>query len=180
MKEKLPPFEPRCILGLGNPGKAYAHTYHNAGILAMSALLTKEGYNEKTPKREKHFEYWRVGSRIIARSRTYMNESGIAARDVIKKFDLSPRRLAIVHDDSDLPLGTVRYAFGRGAAGHHGVLSVIEHLHTKMFWRCRIGIRTTDEKAERFVLRTIRRKDEETLYGALDAFARKVMRNENP
>ena len=177
---KPPPFTPTCILGLGNPGVAYKDTYHSVGFRVVDALAEKLGCDAKKLIREKHFEYWRADGRIIARSRTYMNNSGLAARDMLKKFDVSPARLLIVHDDSDLRLGTVRYAFGRGAAGHHGVLSVIERLHTKMVWRARIGIRVTSEKAERFVLRKMREEDKDKLYGVLDAFVRKVTEKENP
>ena len=180
MKKGIPPFKITCILGVGNPGEAYKNTYHNAGFRAIEALLKKEGLSDAPPRREKYFEWWKKDGRIIARSRTFMNESGAAAHALLKKCKAPPEQLLMVHDDSDLAVGKTQYAFGRGAAGHHGVLSVMERIGTKDFWRLRIGIRTTDEKAERFVLRKIRTQDTEALYRVLEAFTRKVTEKESP
>ena len=178
--KKQPLFEPRCILGLGNPGVSYMNTYHNVGAQAINDLIKKMGLDATLPRKEARYAYWKKNGIIIAKGTTFMNESGLAAREMLRKFKISPAHLLVVHDDSDLALGTARYAFGRGAAGHHGVLSVMNELGTKDFWRLRIGIRTTKEKAERFVLKKISRGNAAALYGVFEEFTRKVSEKERP
>ena len=68
--QKVPPFEPQCILGLGNPGNAYKNTYHNAGFFAVDALLKKLGIENDAPREEANFEYWKANRYVIARSKT--------------------------------------------------------------------------------------------------------------
>lgn len=70
-----------------------------------------------------------------------MNHSGVFAAKMLKKQNVKPENLLVVHDDSDLKIGAYKLVFGRGAAGHHGVESVQAALKTKNFWRLRIGVR---------------------------------------
>ena len=129
----------KLIIGLGNPDKKYENTYHNVGHMAADYLA-----GEKTMK-----------------SDSYMNESGVFVAKAIKKYGIKPENLLIIHDDSDIELGKYKMDFGRGAAGHHGVESIQQHLKTNGFWRLRIGIRPTQKegeirmKAEEFVLKKI-------------------------
>ncbi len=132
----------KLIIGLGNPDKKYANTYHNVGFLAVD-------YFSKI-----------LDSRFqILTSDVYMNESGRFVAKALKKHNVKPENLLVVHDDSDLAIGKYKLDFGRGAAGHHGVESVQTALKTKNFWRLRIGIRPPEEKvrqkAEKFVLKKI-------------------------
>ena len=175
-----PPFHPRLIIGIGNPGREYERTYHNAGIAAVHLFLAKKEMDGDAPRHATHFDYWKLPSLIIAHATTYMNDSGLAGEEAQKKFGVAPEHILVVHDESDLPLGTTRCVFGRGAAGHRGVISIINRLGTKNFWRFRIGIRTGNEKAEHIVLRKIQKKDSEVFYRGLDAFTKKVMENESP
>src|SRR3989344_7401948 len=117
------------IIGLGNPNPEYANTYHNVGHLFIDHLLKIENLKLK-----------------IIKSEVYMNESGRFVAQALKKHNVKPEQLLIVHDDSDLQLGTYKLQFGRGAAGHHGIENVIKVLKTKNFWRLRIGIRPPQEK----------------------------------
>jgi PTH1 family peptidyl-tRNA hydrolase len=87
------------------------------------------------------------GIYYFALSRTFMNESGKAARALLAHVRRNPDVLAVFHDDADLAQGTVAIEFGRGAAGHHGVLSIIQALGSQDFWRVRIGIRPPTETA---------------------------------
>lgn len=138
----------KLVLGLGNPGGKYAKTYHNAGRLYVERAA-------KGPfKKYRHFEFSKENGLIFARSFTYMNESGIAAREALRYFNLKPQNLLVAHDESDLPLGKYKISFGQSAAGHNGVQSVIDHLGTKDFFRLKIGIRENQRgKAEEFVLK---------------------------
>ncbi len=94
-----------------------------------------------------------------------MNESGRAVRDALRYFKSKPDSLLVLQDDSDLPLGTWKSAFGRGTAGHHGVASIVQELKTNEFKRIRIGIRKRDskEKAGSFVLKPIRPTEQKSL-----------------
>lgn len=128
------------FVGLGNPGKEYEHTYHNAGFIALDVLRESFGADDE-PRREKLFEYVLSPHAVFVKPRTYMNESGVATTRALAHFKLPTESLIVAHDDSDLPLGMIRISENRGAAGHHGVLSIIQALGTKNFSRIRIGIR---------------------------------------
>lgn len=91
-----------------------------------------------------------------------MNESGRFVVNMVRKYNIKPEKILIVHDDSDIESGKYKFSFGRGSAGHKGVESVINALKTKNFWRLRIGIRPKKvlrKKAEEFVLKKITKKD---------------------
>lgn len=151
----------RLIVGIGNPEPKYAHTYHNVGILCLTYLRKREDF---------------PSIYALAISTCNMNLSGVCIKKLLKEYDVVPEQLLILHDDSDITLGSYKLSFNRGAAGHKGVTSIIKHLGTKMFWRGRIGVRAPEERgrAERFVLRTIREKDnsplEEVFQSIEDAF----------
>ena len=147
----------KIVLGLGNPGDKYENTYHNAGYLYIDHL-TKNNL-----KPYKTFASTKEGDLILAKSLTFMNRSGLAAREILKHFNLKPEELLVVHDDSDLYIGTFKLDFDRGSAGHNGIKSVIKHLGTKKFHRLRIGVRKREGKAGDFVLKQMGKKDQELL-----------------
>lgn len=149
----------KLIIGLGNPGKEYANTYHGVGFLFIEYLNKCQMSN--------------VGCQML-KSDTYMNESGKFVTKTLKKTGIKPKELLIVHDDSDIEIGKYKISFNRGSAGHNGVESVMKSLKTKDFWRLRIGIRPPKKilsiknqelrkKAVEFVLKKISKKDLETL-----------------
>lgn len=129
MQAQFNPKKIKLIIGLGNPGRQYENTYHNAGYLFLEFL-------NKTYK-----SYWSNRSYKSYRTDTFMNESGRFINSILKKTNTKPENLLLVHDDSDIALGQYKLQFGRGAAGHKGVASVIKALKTEDFWRLRIGIR---------------------------------------
>ncbi len=149
------------VIGLGNPGAEYEHTYHNVGMAALDAIIAdlfgKDGASWETHR--KLFSYSRNGRLIFVKPLTYMNESGRAAHEAVRKFNVQPDSIFLLHDDSDLPIGSWKISRGRGAAGHHGVESVVAALGTNRFARYRIGIRPNSEqnreKAGDFVLRPV-------------------------
>jgi len=151
---------------LGNPGKVYENTYHNAGFLLIDYLLSKK---PAIP----NFEF-RISK--LLKPDVYMNESGGFVKKALKRKGAKPEEVLIVHDDSDLSLSSCKLDFDRGSAGHKGVASVINALGTKKFWRLRIGIRpkiselALREKAKRFVLKKIRAGDKKILEKVLEVF----------
>ncbi len=107
---------------------------------------------------------------ILAKPTTFMNESGKAVKLLVTRYSLPVTNLFVIHDDIDLPLGEIRIAKNRGAAGHKGVESIIKELKTKDFARIRIGIKPMSNKqrtmnninVEKFVLEKFS-KDEEKI-----------------
>jgi PTH1 family peptidyl-tRNA hydrolase len=132
------------VVGLGNPGAEFAGSLHNAGSDAVTVLAERYGTTLRTEKGVPA----RVGLATVAGKRvalavptTYMNESGLAVRALANRFGVTdPAAVVIVHDELDLPPGTVRLKAGGGLAGHNGLRSIAEHLHTNDFLRVRIGV----------------------------------------
>ena len=141
----------RLIVGLGNPGPEYENTYHNAGFRALAEAA---GTDFRRPP-GKIFSFARTKDLVFMRPETFMNESGAALREALRYFAaarVSPPHILVIHDDSDLPLGTWKLQFGRGPAGHKGVASLIAALGTSGFWRARIGIRPEEKAGLRYAV----------------------------
>jgi PTH1 family peptidyl-tRNA hydrolase len=147
------------VVGLGNPGAEYENTYHNVGALAVASIAAGNDGDIAWQSYRRLFRAAPNGNLIFIRPLTFMNESGRAVREAMRAFAVTPENVILVHDDSDLPIGTWKWSYGRGAAGHHGVESVIASIGTDRFGRVRIGIRPprehVREKAETFVLKNI-------------------------
>ena len=116
------------IVGLGNPGEKYANTRHNAGRLA-------EEYISRSRDLDAKFIFLE----------TFMNKSGSAVVKVAKSKS-AVKKLVVIHDDLDLPLGALKVSYNRGSGGHKGVESIIRALKTKEFIRIRIGIGPTSPR----------------------------------
>jgi aminoacyl-tRNA hydrolase len=141
------------IAGLGNPGPAYTRTRHNVGYRVVDELRRRA--NERwTSARAQRADVVRTrigpaglgapGAQtepvVLMRSRTYMNESGIAVRKVADFSHISPDHLTVVHDELDLDLGRMRLKAGGGDNGHNGLKSIRAHLRTGDFNRVRFGV----------------------------------------
>lgn len=138
----------KLIVGLGNPGEQYKTTRHNAGFLAVDYILNDgDGFMQARPSHEFKSEIYTWQSEkekvIFLKPLTYMNDSGQALKVVCNfyKMDLS-KDLLVIHDDSDLPLGTIRTTDSSSSAGHNGVQSIIDNLGTQDFHRLRVGVET--------------------------------------
>ena len=166
----------KIVVGLGNPGRAYECTYHNVGLLALETLSTKAFRRLLS----KHFSFSTTGAFTLVKPLTYMNLSGAAVRAALLYFNVKPESMLVVHDDSDIPLGAYKFSFGRGAAGHRGIESLIRELGTKDFWRFRVGIRKTAGKARSFVLRKIAPADKKVIYSVFRGLTEKLTRKESP
>lgn len=135
------------IVGLGNPGKEYAGTRHNAGFLLAEKLGERW---HASWSREKKFsarvaKVERGGQKIIlSQPQTFMNASGEAVAALKNFYQIADNKILIVVDDADLPLGEIRMRGSGSSGGHHGLESIEQHLATRNFARLRIGIGRRD------------------------------------
>lgn len=131
---------PIVIVGLGNPGKEYEKTRHNIGFLVVDALAEDPWEMKKDDQALENRVTMHDKIIFLMKPQAFMNESGMTVASFLQYYKCSPSQLMVVHDDVDLPLGTIRLQKGRGSAGHKGVESVIEAVGTKEFLRLRCGI----------------------------------------
>ncbi len=129
------------VAGLGNPGREYERTRHNAGWLVVDELARRHGASFRG-KFSGRLAETRVAERRIAllKPETYMNESGRSIAPAARFFKLEPGSVLVVHDDVDLELGRVQVRLGGGLAGHNGLRSVAQSLGTPEFLRLRLGV----------------------------------------
>ncbi|MCP4667147.1 MAG: aminoacyl-tRNA hydrolase [Deltaproteobacteria bacterium] len=147
------------IVGLGNPGPRYKDTRHNIGFRIVD-LWSQDLKVGLTSRARRGFESRYVRTKykdrdiILLCPLTYMNRSGKSVRGCADYYKLESRRILVIHDDADLPVGRIKVVRQGGAGGHKGVLSVIEHLGDRQFPRVRIGAGRPrfDENMEDFVL----------------------------
>ena len=132
----------KVIVGLGNPGTKYAQSRHNLGFRCVDLLATKTGVKLTERRAKAVLGTGSVGGQqvVLAKPRTFMNRSGEAVRYLMDRFGATPADLVIVYDEIDLPLGQIRIRPAGSAAGHLGVTSIIETLHTHEFPRVRVGV----------------------------------------
>ena len=130
------------IVGLGNPGEEYAKTRHNMGYRALDILADNNSIEIKKSKFHSLVGQGRIAGRkvVLVKPETYMNRSGIAARESAMYFDVPSENLIVIYDDIDLPTGSIRIRKSGGAGTHNGMKSVISELGTKEFPRVRIGV----------------------------------------
>ncbi|MCC6934993.1 MAG: aminoacyl-tRNA hydrolase [Thermomicrobiales bacterium] len=130
------------VVGLGNPGRRYEGTRHNAGFMAVERLQRRLPEGTSRARFQAHIVETRDGdSRVVlAQPQTFMNESGIAVAQLVRWYKVPLDRLLVVYDDLDLPLGTIRLRADGSDGGHNGIASIIRSLKTNTFPRLRIGI----------------------------------------
>jgi PTH1 family peptidyl-tRNA hydrolase len=170
------------VVGLGNPGAEYAGSLHNAGSDVVELVANRHGATLRAEKgvAARAGTVTLAGHRVaLAVPTTYMNESGVAVRGLARRYGITdPETIVIVHDELDLPPGTVRLKAGGGLAGHNGLRSIESHLHTNEFLRVRIGIGKPPSAAEgaTHVLRrppkAVRESMEEAIETAADCVER--------
>lgn len=136
------------VLGLGNPGPEYGSTYHNGGLLFARRLIASRRAEETGIDRPL-YTVFRAGTLWVGLSKVFMNQSGSAASDLLSWTKEPADRLLVAHDDSDLEIGTYKFSFGSGSAGHNGAASVVRSLGHQNFWRLRIGIRDSGAPARK-------------------------------
>jgi len=136
------------IVGLGNPGAAYAQTRHNAGFLLVEKLAAnwKSGWTNEKKFQARVARAERGGNKVLlAEPQTFMNLSGESVGALAQFYQVPLEKILVVVDDADLPLGEIRLRPAGGSGGHHGLESVAQHLGAKNYARLRIGIGRKDE-----------------------------------
>jgi peptidyl-tRNA hydrolase, PTH1 family len=142
----------KLIVGLGNTGRDYESTRHNAGFLMMDMIASGKKFQlEKTLKSEIASVNKGKTKTYLAKPTTMMNSSGESVKLITKYFRIKPEEVLVVHDDLDISLGDFKIQFGKGPKIHNGVLSIENYLGTKDFWRCRIGIENRDPEVRKFI-----------------------------
>ena len=134
---------PQLVVGLGNPGPQYAKTRHNIGFMVADLLAARIGAPFKVHKRSgAEIVTGRLGNRsvVVAKPRTFMNESGRHIGPLAKFYSVSPADVIVIHDELDIDFGKIRLKLGGGEGGHNGLRSVANALGSKDFQRVRVGI----------------------------------------
>jgi peptidyl-tRNA hydrolase, PTH1 family len=129
------------VAGLGNPGREYERTRHNAGWLVLDELAQRHGGSWRS-KFSGSLSEVRLGDARVAllKPETYMNESGRSLGAAARFFKVEPEQVLVVHDDVDLETGRLQARAGGGLAGHNGLRSLAQHLGSQDFLRLRIGV----------------------------------------
>jgi len=148
------------IVGLGNPGKEFENTRHNAGFLFIDYLKDNFDFLEWEFKKNMNVDIsqGRMSNKkiILVKPQTFMNNSGLAVKKAATFFKIPVENIWVVHDDIDIPVGEIKISENRGSAGHKGIESIISYFKTKDFIRFRIGIKPkiilNQIRKERFVL----------------------------
>lgn len=132
---------PLLLVGLGNPGSEYTRTRHNVGFTALQTLFPEVARKEETAFRAR-IARATINNHacILLEPLTFMNASGEAVRAAADYFHIPTHAIVVVHDEADLPFGTLAWKESGGHAGHNGIRSIMEHLGTGDFARIRFGI----------------------------------------
>jgi PTH1 family peptidyl-tRNA hydrolase len=131
------------VVGLGNPGKEYERSRHNVGAEVVAELARRGGTTHKPSTQRSLTAEVRIGGKLLALAfpQTYVNDSGEAAVLLLRRYGVTdPDRLVVVHDELDLAPGRLKIKHGGGLAGHNGLRSLKQHLHTDAFVRVRLGV----------------------------------------
>ena len=161
-----------AVVGLGNPGKEYADTRHNAGFMVLKRAAGAWDVRMKKPRYlSKTAEARRGGEKVLlAMPQTFMNSSGQAVGELVRGLRLDPARLLVIYDDVDIPLGEIRIRKDGGPGTHKGMLSIVQEIGTSKFPRLRVGIGTESagDDIVRYVLAPFRRSEKALLEEGLD------------
>jgi PTH1 family peptidyl-tRNA hydrolase len=167
----------KLIVGLGNPGKKYEGTRHNAGFWLVERLAAQ---HRLTPRKEPKFRALVArldtasGHAWLLLPQTWMNESGAAVAALAQFHKIAAGEILVVHDELDLPPGGVKIKQGGGHAGHNGLRDIIAKLGTSDFWRLRIGIghprdaAASEQEVADFVLHPPRREEQALIEAAIE------------
>ena len=141
--------DPWLVVGLGNPTDRYARNRHNVGQMVVDLLAGRAGARWTSHRSRALVAEVRLGVLpggapgprvVLAKSTGYMNVSGGPVAALVRALGIEPARILVVHDELDLPLGSLRLKFAGGEGGHNGLKSVTQHLGTREYARLRIGI----------------------------------------
>src|SRR5581483_3139364 len=129
------------VVGLGNPGREYAHNRHNVGHMVVDELARRHGGAWKQKFSGRLTDVRIDGHKVaLLKPETFMNESGRSVKAAAQFFKVEPDAILVVHDDTDLETGRLQARRGGGLAGHNGLRSIVQHLGTDDFLRLRVGV----------------------------------------
>ena len=135
------------VAGLGNPGEQYAQTPHNLGFLVVDRLAARHGIRLTRKECQALVGQGTMGPEgiggktvLLVKPQTFMNLSGVAIRPLMERNEVTPSELILVYDELSLPWGSLRVRPKGSAAGHNGVIDVIEKIGTQEFPRVRLGV----------------------------------------
>lgn len=155
------------IVGLGNPGRRYSLSRHNVGFMVIDEIAKRHEVDVKKKGFDSLYCESIINHKkiILLKPQTFMNLSGKAVLEAVNFFKLSTSDVLVVHDEIDLPTGTMQIKFDGGSAGHKGIDSIISHLGRSDFIRIRIGVGKPTSKPEvvNHVLSEFERHEMETM-----------------
>jgi PTH1 family peptidyl-tRNA hydrolase len=161
-----------AVVGLGNPGRRYSGTRHNAGFMVIKRIARSWDVKVKKRRfRSKTADVETVQGRVLlAMPQTLMNKSGEAVKAILEGTGIEPGRLIVIYDDVDLPLGQIRIRKEGGPGTHRGIASIIAEIETTGFARIRVGIGPFPEGVDivDYVLSPFAEKDKEALDRCLE------------
>jgi PTH1 family peptidyl-tRNA hydrolase len=134
------------IVGLGNPGTKYENTRHNLGFKVLDLLTGRQSLGKNGWENKYDSQFLKLDDVILAKSQTFMNDSGKAVAQILKYYP--QYQLILVHDELDLELGSIRVQKNASSAGHNGVQSVIDEIGSQDFVRIRLGINNPATRGE--------------------------------
>ena len=144
----------KLIVGLGNYGKEYEHTRHNVGFDTVDLLADSLG--ESIDKNGFHSLYKKVKymdeDLLLVKPQTYMNNSGIAVKEIADYFKIDLEDIVVIHDEMDIKPGHLKFKMGGKSAGHNGIKSITEHLGSDKYLHIKIGIGKPEYNVIDFVL----------------------------
>lgn len=162
---------PFLVVGLGNPGPEYTDTRHNVGFWVANALQEEYDFSSFQKKFQGMYAEKTVGQTkfYILKPLTYMNLSGAAVGEIMRYYKIPLDHVIVVHDDLDLPVGSIRLKRGGGEGGHNGLKSITQHIG-KDYWRLKIGIGHPGDKARvsSYVLSPFSKTDKEEAVEAVE------------
>jgi PTH1 family peptidyl-tRNA hydrolase len=177
----------KLIVGLGNPGEEYELTPHNAGFLVIDILAGDLNVDVRNRQCKALTARAHIGQEpvVLAKPETYMNLSGLAVQELMRKLELQPESdLIVIQDELDFPFGTLRVQKSRSSAGHNGIESIIDSLGTQDFLRIRIGVAPEHKPRDgkEYLLSVMRKAQLEALDPVLEdaAEAAKMIVKEGP
>lgn len=162
----------RLIIGLGNPGREYETTRHNAGYWWVDELARLQNLSFKSEAKFHGFTargHMHGHEMLLLKPQTFMNVSGRAVGALAQFYKIAPAEMLVVHDELDLPPGVARLKLGGGHGGHNGLKDIIAQLGSKDFWRLRLGIGHPGDRTDvaGYVLNDPRREERELIDEAM-------------
>ena len=136
-----------AIVGLGNIGNGYKNTYHNIGFMVVDNLAKELGIKFDTEKCKSMLGFGQIGEEevVLVKPTTFMNLSGNAVDEVMRKFKIKKQNIVVILDDIDLPRGKIRYRASGSGGTHNGLKNIVNVLKTEDIARLRVGIGKDDK-----------------------------------